>query len=165
MDTVVLTDLIAEFHQLLDAFLVGMILLPILEADRIDYQMRMNMLSVNVSCDYTLILPEGFFCKLHCNFVRKFRLNIIPTRKALHQMIVQSTVRLVIQVLGRGHFVESSLGRAVHSGHETLVLRHCLFLSADIIENVLHATSSLSLVVYEMDDRHYLTSFDMSQTA
>ena len=80
------------------------------------------MLTVNMSCNYTLILSEGFLSKLHCYLVSEFRLNLIPTRKALHQMIVQTTVMLVVKILGRVHLSEGSLGRAVDSGHEMLVL-------------------------------------------
>ena len=96
MNSVLPTDLIAELHQLLDTLLVGVILLPVLEADRIDYQMRMNMLSVNVSCDYTLILPEGFLCKLYCYLVGKLGFDLISAGETLHQMIVQTTVGLVV---------------------------------------------------------------------
>ena len=121
MDTVVLTDLIAELHQLFDTLLVGMILLPILEADRIDYKMRMNVLSVNMSCDYNFIFVERFLCKLNSNLVGKFRVYFVSAGEALHQMIVKPPVVFVIEILGRGHFIERSLGRAVNSCHETLV--------------------------------------------
>ena len=39
MNSVPLTNLIAEFHQLLDTLLVGMILLSVLEADRVEHKM------------------------------------------------------------------------------------------------------------------------------
>ena len=93
MNSVVLTNLIAEFHQLLNALLVGMVLLPVLEADRIDDQMRMNVLPVNMSCHYNFIFVERFLRKLHCNLVCKLRFNLIPTRKTLHQMIIQPARR------------------------------------------------------------------------
>ena len=82
----------------------------------------MNVLTVNMSCHYTLILSEGFLRKLHCNFVCEFRGNLISAGEALHQMIVQTTVMLVVKILGRDHLNEGSLGRAVDSRHETLVL-------------------------------------------
>ena len=122
MNSVPPTDHIAEFHQLFDTLLVGMILLPILEADRIDYQMRMNVLPVNMSCHYNFIFVEGFLRKLYGNFVSELRLNFVSAGEALHQMIVQSTVRFMVQVLGCGHFIECSFGRAVDSRHEMLVL-------------------------------------------
>ncbi len=96
MDTVVLTDLIAELHQLFDTLLVGMILLPILEAYRVQHQVAVDMLSVNVSCDYNFVFVERFLRELHCNFVCKFRLNLISARKALHQMIVEPSVVFVV---------------------------------------------------------------------
>ena len=165
MNSIPLTNLIAELHQLLDALLVGMVLLSVLEADRIDYQMGMNVLSVNVSCDNDLVIVEGFLCKLHRYLVCEFGLDFISARKALHQMIVEPSVRLVIQVLGCSHFIESSLGRTIDSGHETLVLGHGLFLSADVVEDVFHAASCLSFIVDKMDYGHHFTTFAMSQTA
>ena len=122
MNSVPLTDLVAELHQLFNTLLVGMVLLPVLEADRVHHQVAVDMLSVNVSCYYNFIFVEGFLCKLHCNFVCEFRGNLISAGEALHQMIVQTTVMLVVKILGRVHLNEGSLGRAVDSRHETLVL-------------------------------------------
>ena len=110
MNSVLLTNLIAEFHQLFNAFLVGMILLSVLETDRVHHQVAVDMLSVNVSCNYALILPEGFLCKLHRYLVCEFRLNFVTAGEALHQMIVQPPVRLVVEILSCSHFIESSLG-------------------------------------------------------
>ena len=84
MNSVALTNLIAELHQLFNTLLVGVILLSVLEADRIDYQMRMNVLPVNMSCHYNFIIVERFLCELYCNFVCKLRLDLISARKALH---------------------------------------------------------------------------------
>ena len=165
MNSVVLTNLIAEFHQLLNALLVGMVLLPVLEADRVQHQVAVDMLAVDVSCYNYLVIIERFLRKLHRNFVCEFGLDLISTREALHQMIVQPPVRLVVEILGCGHLIESSLGRAVDSCHESLVLRDRFLLSADIVEDIFHSASGLSFVVDEMDDRHYLTSLAMSQTA
>jgi hypothetical protein len=110
MNSVLLTNLIAEFHQLFNAFLVGMILLSVLEAYRVQHQVAVDMLSINVSCNYTLILPEGFLCELHRYLVCEFGLDFVAAGETLHQMIVEPSVRLVIQVLGCGHFIECSLG-------------------------------------------------------
>ena len=84
MNSVPPTDLIAEFHQLLNALLVGMILLSVLEADRVQHQVAVDMLSVNVSSDYNFVFVERFLRELHCNFVCKLGLNLISARKALH---------------------------------------------------------------------------------
>ena len=96
MNSVLLTNLIAEFHQLFNAFLVGMILLSVLEAYRVQHQVAVDMLSVNMGCDYNFIFPEGFLCELHRYLVCEFRLDFISTRKALHQMIVQPSVVFVV---------------------------------------------------------------------
>ena len=110
MDSVPPTNLIAEFHQLFNTLLVGMVLLSVLEADGVHHQVAVDMLSVNMSCDYTLILPEGFLCKLHCYLVCELRLNFISAGEALHLMIVEPSVSFVVQILSRSHFIECSLG-------------------------------------------------------
>ena len=122
MDSVPLTNFVAELHQFLDCFLVGMVLLPVLEADGVEDEVTVNMFAVDMSCHYNFIFVEGFLRELHRYLVSELGVNLIPTRETLHQMIVQSTVRFMVQVLGCGHFVECSFWRAVDSGHEPLVL-------------------------------------------
>ena len=60
MKSVPPTNLIAELHQFLDALLVGMIFLSVLKADRIEHQVAVDMLSVNMCCDYDFIFVESF---------------------------------------------------------------------------------------------------------
>lgn len=110
MNSVPLANFIAELHQLHDGFLVGMILLPVLKADRVQHQVTVNMLSVNMSCDYNFVSVEGFLRKLHRYLVCEFGLDFISAGEALHQMIVEPSVVFVEQVLSRGHFIECSLG-------------------------------------------------------
>lgn len=89
MNSVPPTDLIAELHQLLNAFLVGMVLLSVLEAYRVQYQMAVDMLPVDMSCHYNFVSVEGFLRKLHRYLVGKLGFDFISTREALHQMIVE----------------------------------------------------------------------------
>lgn len=96
MDSVPPTNLIAELHQLLNAFLVGMVLLPVFEADRVHHQVTVDMLTVNMSSDYNFIFVEDFLCKFNRYLVCKFRLDFVSAREALHQMIVEPSVVLVI---------------------------------------------------------------------
>ena len=56
MNSVPLTNFIAELHQLLDCLLVGMVFLSAIEADGVENEVRVNMLAVDVGCDYNLIL-------------------------------------------------------------------------------------------------------------
>ena len=96
MDSMLLTNLIAELHQFLDALFVGMVLLPVIEADRVKYQVAVDMFSVDMSCDYYFVFVERFLRELHCYLVCELGLDFISTREALHQMIVQTTVWLVV---------------------------------------------------------------------
>ena len=81
MDSIPLTNFIAEFHQLLDALFVGMVLLSVLEADRVQYQMTVDMLPVDMSCHYNFVFVEGFLRELHCNFVCEFGFNFGIVKK------------------------------------------------------------------------------------
>ena len=110
MNSVPPTDLIVELHQLLDAFLVGMILLSILEAHRVQYQMAVDMFTVDMSCHHNFIFSEGFLCKLHRYLVCELGLNFVTAGEALHQMIVEPPISFVVKILSCSHFIESSLG-------------------------------------------------------
>ena len=84
MDSVLLTNFVAELHQLFNTLIVGMVLLSVLEADRVHHQVAVDMLPVDMSCDYNFIFVERFLRKLHSNLVCEFGLDFISTRKALH---------------------------------------------------------------------------------
>lgn len=77
-----------------------MILPAVLKADGIKYDVRVNMLPVNVSCDYTLIFSKRLFRKLNGSLVSKLGSNFIFALEALHQMIVQPTAILVVEIFG-----------------------------------------------------------------
>ena len=55
MNSIPLTNLIAELHQLFDALLVGVILPAVLKADRVQYKVTVDMLPVDMSCDYDFV--------------------------------------------------------------------------------------------------------------
>ena len=91
MNSVLLTNLIAEFHQLFNAFLVGMILLPVLEADRVEHKVDVNMLAIDVCSDYDLIFAECFLRKLHRYFVSELGLDVVSAGEALVGLQVTAT--------------------------------------------------------------------------
>ena len=86
MNSIPLTDLIAELHQLFNTLLVGMVILSVLKADRVHHQVAVDMLPVNVSSDYNFIFVERFLRKLHRNFVCKRGFNFISAGETLHSM-------------------------------------------------------------------------------
>ena len=80
-DAIFHTYLIGYIHKLLYRLLVGVILFPVRKTHRIEYKMRMYMLSVDVSCNYTFLIPENFFSELTGYFVSKLGGNIISFRE------------------------------------------------------------------------------------
>ena len=92
-----------------------MIFLPRVKADRVEHDVTVDMSSVDVGSDHTLILTEGSLCKLTGDLMSLLRRDIISFREALHQMIVLPSVGLVIELFGQTHFFVSCLRRTVIS--------------------------------------------------
>ena len=84
MNSISLTNLIAELHQFLDCFFVGMVLLAVIEADRVEHKVTVNMLPVDMSSDYDLVFAECFLRKLDCDFMGELGFDFIAAREALH---------------------------------------------------------------------------------
>ena len=82
------------------ASLVGMIVLVIRKADRIENQVVMNMIFVYMGGKYKLVLSaQDFFCKLHAYFMGLFRRNL-PRLKGLDQVSAQ--VRSLVDGMAAG---------------------------------------------------------------
>ena len=82
------------------ASLVGMIVLVIRKADRIENQVVMNMIFVYMGSKYKFILAaQDFFCKLHADLMGLFRRDL-PRLKGLDQMAAQ--VRSLVDGMATG---------------------------------------------------------------
>ena len=111
--------------------LVGVIVLVILKADRIENQVVMNMIFVYVGGKDKLILAaQDFFCKFHAYFMGLFRRNL-PRLKGLDQMATQ--VRFLVDGMAAGpeKFDIRSFGGTAIGRNKQLSVR--LFRVADIV--------------------------------
>ena len=111
--------------------LVGMVVLMIRKADRIENQVIMNMIFVYMSGKYKLILAtQDFFCKLHADFMCLFRRDL-PRLKGLDQVTAQ--VRSLVDGMeaGPGKFDIRSFGGTAIGRNKQLSVR--LFRVADIV--------------------------------
>ena len=82
-----------------------MILAPVLEADRVEYYVAVDMLTVNMSGNHALIFSECLLRKLTGYLMSKPRRDVVAFREALHQMIILSASCLVVEPLGDLHFL------------------------------------------------------------
>ena len=113
------------------AALVGMIVLVIRKADRIENQMVMNMIFVYVGGkDKFILATQDFFCKLHAYFMGLFRRNL-PRLKGLDQVAPQVRSLVDGMAAGPGKFNIRRFGGAAIGGYKQLSVR--LFRVADIV--------------------------------
>ena len=110
---------------------VGMIVLVIRKADRIENQVVMNMIFVYVGGKYKLLLAaQDFFCKLHADLMGLFRRDL-PRLKGLDQVAAQVRSLVDGMAAGPGKFDVRSFGGAAIGGYKQLSVR--LFRVADIV--------------------------------
>ena len=102
--------------------LVGMVVLMIRKADRIENQVIMNMIFVYMSGKYKLILAaQDFFCELHADLMGLFRRDL-PRLKGLDQVVAQVRSLVDGMAAGPGKFDIRSFGGAAIGGHQQLYL-------------------------------------------
>ena len=111
--------------------LVGMIMLVIRKADRIENQVVMNMIFVYVGGKDKLILAaQDFFCELHADLMGLFRRDL-PRLKGLDQVAAQICSLVDGMAAGPSKFDIRSFGGATIGGNKQLSVR--LFRVADIV--------------------------------
>ena len=111
--------------------LVGMIVLVIRKADRIENQVVMNMIFVYVGGkDKFILAAQDFFCKFHAYFMGLFRRNL-PRLKGLDQMATQVRSLVDGMAAGPGKFDIRSFGGTAIGRNKQLSVR--LFRVADIV--------------------------------
>ena len=111
--------------------LVGMIVLVIREADRIENQMVMDVILVYVGGQHKFILAaQDFFCKFHAYFMGLFRRNL-PRLKGLDQVTAQVRSLVDGMAAGPGKFDIRSFGGTAIGGYKQFSVR--LFRVADIV--------------------------------
>ena len=111
--------------------LVGMVVLVIREADRIENQMVMDVILVYVGGQHKFILAaQDFFCKFHAYFMGLFRRNL-PRLKGLDQVAAQIRSLVDGMAAGPGKFDIRSFGGTAIGGYKQFSVR--LFRVADIV--------------------------------
>ena len=109
---------VADPAYLMVAALVGMVVLVVGEADRIEDQMIMNMSLINMGGKYKLVLAtQYFFCQLQPNLMG-FLWRHLPRLKGLDQVAAQ--VRALVDGMAACPFKFNvgGLGGAAEGGHQ-----------------------------------------------
>ena len=122
---------VAGTADIMLAPLVGMVVLVIREADRIENQVILNVILVYVGGqDKFIFAAQDFYCKLHADFMGLLR-RVLPRLKGLDQVAAQ--VRSLVDGVAAspGKFNVRGFGGAAIGGYKQLSVR--LFRVADIV--------------------------------
>ena len=129
--TVFLAKLVGGAADIVITPLVGMIVLVIRKADRIENQVVMNMIFVYMGSKYKFILAaQDFFCKLHADLMGLFRRNL-PRLKGLDQVTAQVRSLVDGMAAGPGKFNIRRFGGTAIGRNKQLSIR--LFRVTDIV--------------------------------
>ena len=93
---VCLADLVADAAKLPQGVGILAELLPVHEADRVDYEVGMNMLGIAVSADLHLISRPRFLRKLSCDLMRLLGCDVLPGMEGLNVLVEVNTVQFVV---------------------------------------------------------------------
>ena len=97
--------------------LVGVVLQTCVSVDCVEYEVRMYMVSICVSCHYNFVTFERSFCKLNSYLVSKLGSDIIAARVRLDEVIVTHSISLVVHLSCVFELLVRSGQRAVESRH------------------------------------------------
>lgn len=134
--------------------LVRVVLQTCVSIDCIEYEVRMDMVSVDVSCHYNFVTGEGSLRKLNSYLMSKCRLYFVAAWVRLNEVIVTHSVSLVVHLPCVFELLIGSRHRTVESSHIFLALG--LVIAADVFQTLLAAATAFR--AYRCDRRHYFTS-------
>jgi len=88
-------DLIRDFSELREVFLFKMQFLSVLETDRVDNEMRVDVIRIGMRRnDDLVVLP--LLCQFQRNSVCLFRRDVFIRMEGLHEMKIHFSVALVV---------------------------------------------------------------------
>lgn len=154
-----LADHVIAPAQLLDLLVRHVELFARLEVDRVDDEVRVDVLSVGVRADQHLVILEvsGELCR---GGVGGFRIDVLALGEALHHVVEQHAALLVVNLLGAQEILIDGVGAAVDSCDQLPALPLDLILALGILHHCGHTAARLTaLVVSEGNDCHRALTF------
>lgn len=138
-----------------------------IQTDRVDDEVRMDMLPVSVGADKNF-MALIVLCQLECGGMSLGRGDILTLWEALNHMVEQNAVRLAVEFF-RGHKVLVGFPCVtVDAGDELRVIPYGFLVLHGVIHYGFHAAAGLTAaVVDKTDDRqgHHRFRFRMARSA
>ena len=153
--TVLHTQLVRCFPELFQGFSIAVVLETGIAAYGVDYEVRMDVISVGVGRYYDFEARD-LLCQLQGDLMCLLRGDRIIGTEGLHHMVVQPSLGTVVQALGVHKFLQGTLGYTVDTTDQWATFIIHLGCFAAIVQDTVEAAHCLgALVFYEMDDSHY----------
>ena len=141
------TQLVGCFSQRHEAFLVAVVLEAGFEADRVDHEMRVQMLPVRMSSNDDLIARD-MLCQLQGNLMGHLRGDEIVRTEGLNHMVVHPSACASVLPLGVHKFQQSSLGYTVDSRDQGTALVCNFGWPAAVGDGTVQTTNGLGLFAF-----------------
>ena len=153
--TVLHTQLVRCFPELLQRISVAVVLETGIAAYGIDYEVRVDVIPVGVGCYYDFEAGD-LLRQLQGDLMCHLRGDRIVRTEGLNHVVVQPAFGTVVQPLGVHKFLQGALRHTVDAADQRTTFIIHLGCFAAIVQDTVEATHCLgALVFYEMDDSHY----------
>ncbi len=151
-----LADAVTEGAQLFERLRVLPQLPASFKADRIDYEMGVQMVSVAVGGYLYLVSRPSLGSKFQCNLMGFLRGDSFQRREGLNVLVEIDSTYLFVRLFGRHKFQERILTLAVDTADKfTVTVRVIYFLPlCAVIDHALHSTHCLLLLLDIGHNRH-----------
>ena len=153
--TVLHTQLIRCFPELLQGLLVAVVLETGITTHGVDHEMRVDVIPVGVGCHYNFEAGD-LLRQLQGDFMGHLWGDRIIWMEGLHHVIVHPTFGAVVQTLGVHKFLQSALRHTVDAADQRTTLIADLGILTAVVDDRIETTYCLgAFAFHEMDDGHY----------
>ena len=153
------TQFIRGVTELLNLIFVRMVLVSRVRIHRVDDEVRVDMLPVNVSSHQNFVPFELFRGEFNSDFVSGFGRDGFVRGEGLQQMIEHSAAVLPVKQLCTDEFLVGGGGQAVDSRDQLPVTVLCLFLFLTVIQDGGQPRAGLHFAFGEEFNRCHPTIF------
>ena len=151
--------------QPLDFIVVGMEFQTCFRVHGIDYEVRMYVVTVDVSSDQHLIAREVFFSEPQSDFVSSLGCNRLVRMKGLHDVVILSAACLAVLQLGIDHLIERRLRHTVDSGDELSSVVHGFLVLHTVVKQPPQALTGLRFLPRNDRNNRYATHLFLSNSS
>ena len=154
-ETVLHTQLVRGFPELLQRISVAVVLETGVAAHGVDHKMGMDVIPVGVGCHYDFEAGD-LLRQLQGNLMCLLRGDRIIGTEGLNHVIVHPSLRAVVQALGVHEFLQGALRHTVDAGDQRPALVVYLGILTAVVNDSIETAHCLgAFAFYEMDDGHY----------